>query len=695
MKSFRFIAISAITLLGISACQQKEIAPEVTTEATHTVTFVAGAPETKTTATIDGNIVNYEWTAGDINRFTVYENGTKATKSEGILDNGKMTIKATFAGSTAPKSASYVAVVNKSNATQIMSAEAYDEAADILVSKAVSSFDGDKGVQLQFKREVAIAKMTLKGLDANEVVNMVTVSSTADIAGSYGVDGWESPAASSIDISSTFAMEVGDYKIVANEAGEAVVWFTCIPQDGATLTVNVEAADGDTYTKEFSRSIILTRGDVRAFGVKMVKDVVVKPWEAVELADIDETMPLVITMATTDKTYALSLTDTDDNALGTSNAPKAIEISVVNGKLSEEPGPDILWNIANNNGNLTIYPNGITDKWLYTTDTNNGVRLGDNTSNGYVWSIDATSGYLKANATAQKVRYLGVYQGEDWRAYTNTTGNTAGQTLRFYSNATDPTVPKLSVTPTSKTWESDEKDPAVFKVKTNTAGEKDWSVSPETLDWAKIDVDKDAGTITVTPKGANKTDAAYEATLTVTHAAGTLSETITLTQKKAASTGGANKTTLSNANITAVANPNSTQTTGYRNLTYHDDNGFEYSAFAIQTYHSKATMDNCYIQIKKYASNTAYYVKLPEFTGNIKSIHLVVSSSSSPMKGGGNNATIYFSSSNSTSADGDNIVSGNGASEITIDASSLNLNTGYLTSSAAVRIWEITVEYLN
>lgn len=159
--------------------------------------------------------------------------------------------------------------------------------------------------------------------------------------------------------------------------------------------------------------------------------------------------------------------------------------------------------------------------------------------------------------------------------------------------------------------------------------------------------------------------------------------------------GGAKTTTLSNANITAVVNPNnnSTQNTRYRNLTYTDDNGFEYSANAISTYHSKATSQNCYIQIKKYASNTAYYVKLPQFTGNIKSIHLVVSGSSKAMNGGGNTATIFFSSSNSTSEAGNNIVSGEGTSEITIDASSLNLNTGYLTANGAVRIWEITVEY--
>lgn len=273
--NFRFLALSAAILSMFTACQREELEQNQKPEAlTHSVTFVAGAPETKTTVDVsDGATAQFAWTAEDENRIFVYENGVVAQTKECGLADGVMTIKATFKGSTAPENASYVAVVNSSNDGQIMSAAAYDEYADILVSKAVNSFDGENGVLLQFKREVAIAKMTLKGLDAGEVVNMVTVSSTSDIAGSYGVNGWASPAKTSLEISSASYMgETDGYSIVANESGEAVVWFTCIPQDAATLTVKVQAADGDTYTKEFSRAITLIRGDVKAFGVAMVKD---------------------------------------------------------------------------------------------------------------------------------------------------------------------------------------------------------------------------------------------------------------------------------------------------------------------------------------------------------------------------------------------------------------------------------------
>lgn len=277
MKNLKTFALAAISLLGFAACQQVEISPDVKPEATHTVTFVAGAPETKTTVDISGgeNAI-FAWTADDEKRIDIYEDGIAASTVVCGLDAGKMTIMASFAGK-ATGDETYVAVVNTSNGEQVMTAEAYDEDADILVSKAVTSFDGENGAQLQFKREVAIAKMTLKGLDAGEVVNQITVSSRADIAGKYGVDGWNTTKTSLIVYSAVAMGEKAGYSIVANASGEAVVWFTCIPQTEATLTVKVEAADGHTYTKEFSNPISLTRGDVTSFGVAMVKDVVAAP----------------------------------------------------------------------------------------------------------------------------------------------------------------------------------------------------------------------------------------------------------------------------------------------------------------------------------------------------------------------------------------------------------------------------------
>ncbi|MDD6975513.1 MAG: hypothetical protein PUI52_01995 [Bacteroidales bacterium] len=438
--NLRFLALSAAILTMFTACQREELEQNQKPETlTHSVTFVAGAPETKTTVDIsDGKTAKFKWTKADEGRFTVYENGVTATKVFAELDTeGKMSMTATFSGDV-PASPKYQALYNSEvSANQNIVKNSYAEESDVMVSNVLDGTRNDNFI-FSFKREVAFAKMTLKGLTSGAHVSSVKIESDKPIAGKYDLK-----TGTFVNTSNVITLDVLNDVVVD---GNATVWFTTIPVEDAIFTITAKTTDdaetvAGTFTKTFTKTITLTRGDVKGFGVEMVKDVVAKPWVAVDLADIDETMPLVITMATTDKTYALSLTGTDDNALGTSKAPKAIEVSVVDGKLSEEPSSDILWNIANNNGNLTIYPNGVTNEWLYTTNSNDGVRLGTNTSNGYVWSIDATSGYLKANATSSTVRYLGVYTTTpDWRAYDKTTGNIANQTLRFYSNASPKTA---------------------------------------------------------------------------------------------------------------------------------------------------------------------------------------------------------------------------------------------------------------
>ena len=84
------------------------------------------------------------------------------------------------------------------------------------------------------------------------------------------------------------------------------------------------------------------------------------------------------------------------------------------------------------------------DKFLYLTATNNGMRIGATES---VWSL-STDNYLTATDSNGDARYLGVYNGTDWRCYTNTTGNIAGQTLAFYKLSASGGVTEQVATPT-------------------------------------------------------------------------------------------------------------------------------------------------------------------------------------------------------------------------------------------------------
>lgn len=269
MKSFRIISLAAFSMLAFAACQQAEIAPEETPDATHTVTFVAGAPETKTTVTIKGSTAKFAWTKADENRFTVYENGTAATETIGVLgEDGKMTLSATFDGTT-PASPSYQALYNTAVSSTQTANDLYDETADVLVSAVLNDIDRDAVSYFSFKRESAIAKMTLKGLTDGAFVSSVTINSDKAIAGTYELaNGSFSSTSNTITITSLSEIT----------GGEATVWFASVPVEGATFTVTATAVDNNenvvaTYTKTFSKTITLTRGDVKGFGVKMTKDV--------------------------------------------------------------------------------------------------------------------------------------------------------------------------------------------------------------------------------------------------------------------------------------------------------------------------------------------------------------------------------------------------------------------------------------
>ena len=135
--------------------------------------------------------------------------------------------------------------------------------------------------------------------------------------------------------------------------------------------------------------------------------------------------------------------------------------------------------------------------------------------------------------------------------------------------------------------------------------------------------------------------------------------------------------------------------TGYKSISLTNDDGYTFTGYAIKNQHSNATSTQHYLQIRSYNNNTAYYISIPEMPGAIQSITMTVSGSSQPMTGGGCTATIYFSNSQNSTDASSSGVSGTGANSVTIDASSLNLTSGYITASAAVRIWSIAVTYVS
>ena len=143
-------------------------------------------------------------------------------------------------------------------------------------------------------------------------------------------------------------------------------------------------------------------------------------WDATAIGSLGASDAFVI-VGNNGSNYAM----TNDN--GTSNPPAATAVTISNDAITSEVADKLQWNISGNATNgYTFYPNGSTTTWLYCTDANNGVRVGTNANKTFKPDND---GYLKNDGTS---RYVGVYNSQDWRCYTNTTGNIAGQTFTFY-----------------------------------------------------------------------------------------------------------------------------------------------------------------------------------------------------------------------------------------------------------------------
>ena len=421
-----------------------------------------------------------------------------------------------------------------------------DEACDILVAKEANyTADANDKVtvnDLFFKRMFSVVKVALKGpatLNGEKVQKFSLTAPEGTILtgraainlSTATIDKWNIPNKT---VTATYTTDAPVFGSDTPSSGN-VVWLVVNPgtiASGAKVTFAGETA-GYTFSKEviLSNDLMFPESQLAVINLNLSDEHCTKKatpaaasWIATDLADIAADDEVVITMAKGESVYAM----TSDK--GTNDNPQAVLVTVKDGELSATPANNLVWNIANDNGNLTIYPNGQTDKWLYSATSGTNVRVGNSKTNN-IFTLDATTKYLKNTGTS---RYLGVYNNDDWRCYANAT-SLAGQTLRFYvkGGPIDNTIPTLSVDKTSKTWAADAMDAFVVKVTVNSEG-GDWMVTPETLSWATIAVDKTAGTITVTPNRANETETANEATLTVTHASdASLTKEITLTQKAA------------------------------------------------------------------------------------------------------------------------------------------------------------------
>lgn len=192
---------------------------------------------------------------------------------------------------------------------------------------------------------------------------------------------------------------------------------------GSELTLEIAGSNGVvTATKTLTAAAVFTAGKIKTLNVDYDKEYVESNYEWVKtsLDKVTATDEFVFVGTNAGGDWAMS------NDKGTSAAPTAVNIEVVDGKLKYEPTDDIIWTLTlgSTSGQYAFSPKG-AETYLYTTDANNGVRVG--TNDNHFFTLDA--GYLKNVVTN---RYVGIYQSTDWRCYTSINNNIKDQTFAPY-----------------------------------------------------------------------------------------------------------------------------------------------------------------------------------------------------------------------------------------------------------------------
>lgn len=556
----KLLFLATVAIAALASCSKTEIRPEVESRDVHFVVNTAENEEVKSFIQ-NNNDRTYTpiWSNGDKLAIFIGTIGDK-TKPTGVLENTNPNgITASFGGvvsgistegtfkSFAPESAfekgysSGNVGINLAE-SQKPSKRTIDESCDILVAKEAGYTADANGVVevngLYFKRMFSIVKIALNGPDALKGKKVQKFSLTAPegtiLTGRAAIDLSTATIKQwNIKNNAVTAIYEADAPVFGGEAGlENVVWLVvnpCTIASDAKVVLAGETADY-TFSKEvtLSKDLVFPQSKLAVINLTLAEENCTKKAAANNFVLHEGEL--------VEGDYLIVYEEKAMKATVTSGRLDNAEVTV-NGTRIENSDKSIIWHIAPSAEYWTIFSDNTKSFAASTGVKNKAQLLTDGTNDMSLWTVTKTTDAStfefvnKKNTTAKvnaNLRNNGTY---GFACYATTTGGPLS--LYRLDGPVDNTVPTLSVDQTSKIWAADATDAFVVKVTVNSEG-GDWTVTPETLTWATIVVDKTTGTITVTPNGANTAETANEATLTVAHASdASLTKEITLKQNAA------------------------------------------------------------------------------------------------------------------------------------------------------------------
>ena len=316
MKTWALVAVAA---MGLTACQN-EIDEQIEANDTVTVTLVDETDSTRTSVNTNGSEPKFSW--GDEETFAVLEQTDALAQAKSVTFakvSGKAQIDAEFAVNGGKSEYKYVAIYPQKGfidgsslesvslslpANQTMATDSYDPAADLMVSKVVSTDAQPTEAQMvQFYRMAAVAKLTLKNFNlelGDQVKSVIFAADGKQLAGKI--------TANLLNPEEYTVAEGSSSVTVATTSKD--VYFTLLPttlEAGNTYSVIV-LTDKYLYVKKgvipADKSLVFAAGNVTRFSVNMSdiapsdKWVLVKDASTLKQGDI-------VTIAAKNYNYAL------------------------------------------------------------------------------------------------------------------------------------------------------------------------------------------------------------------------------------------------------------------------------------------------------------------------------------------------------------------------------------------------------
>ncbi len=273
---------------------------------------------------------------------------------------------------------------------------------------------------------------------------------------------------------------------------------------GITWTMNPETLSADNTTCTVTATVGgVTSGSYEVTGLTVKPQEIVgeNRWVKTTLSDLLPTDQVVIVDVTSQRAMS--------NDKGTSDAPTAVSVTLDGDALTGTVADNCVWNVTKNSDNTyTFFPNGTTEKWLYTTNTNNGVRVGTSENNCFEEYSEGSYNGLQNTVTK---RYVGVYNKQDWRCYDNVKQNIKSTSIAYYKYASNKTATKIVFEKGDATFDQGTENPLYENAaKVTTADGTE--VAGATVTYASSD---DIHAV-VDEKGAVLVDATVPGTYTIT-----------------------------------------------------------------------------------------------------------------------------------------------------------------------------------